>query len=64
MSGFVDYNLVKGGYAEPALKWAVKNHVMSGQNLSNGKRAIDPINNTTRAEAATMIVNFLDNCGL
>ncbi len=60
LSGFADYNAVKGGYAEPALKWAVKNHVMSGAGLPNGKRAIQPTNNTTRAQAAAMIVNFLD----
>ena len=29
-----------------------------------GKKYIAPIDNTTRAEAATMIVNFLDNFGL
>ncbi len=60
LSGFADYNAVKGGYAEPALKWAVKNHVMSGAGLPNGKRAIQPLNHTTRAQAAAMIVNFLD----
>ena len=50
---------VKGGYAEPALKWAVKYGVMHGQD-KKGKKYIAPISNTTRAEAAAMIVNFLD----
>ncbi len=60
LSGFADYNKVKGGYAEPALKWAVKNSVMSGKGLSNGTKALAPFDNTTRAQAAAMIVNFLD----
>ena len=63
LSIFADYKLVKGGYAEPALKWAVKYGVMHGQD-KKGKKYIAPIDNTTRAEAATMIVNFLDNFGL
>ena len=60
ISSFTDYSLVKGNYAEDALKWAVKNKVMSGQNLGNNKRAIAPFNNTSRAEAAAMIVNFIN----
>ena len=58
LSIFADYKLVKGGYAEPALKWAVKYKVMSGQTIK-GKKYISPTNNATRAEAATMIVNFI-----
>ena len=57
LSGFSDCNIVKDGYAEPAIKWAVKNHVMSGKNINN-KKYIAPFDNTTRAEAAAMIVNF------
>lgn len=60
ITSFTDYDYVKGNYAEDALKWAVKNKVMSGQNLGNNKRAIAPFNNTTRAEAAAMIVNFIN----
>ena len=60
LSIFADYKLVKGGYAEPALKWAVKYGVMHGQD-KKGKKYIAPISNTTRAEAAAMIVNFLNN---
>ena len=59
LSTFTDYNKVKGGYAEPALKWAVENHVMSGQNI-NGKKYISPANNTTRAETAAMIINYIE----
>lgn len=64
LSSFVDYNKIKGGYAESALKWAVKNKVINGRGLTNGKRAIDPFSNTTRAEAAAMIINFLDEFGI
>ena len=62
LSGFADFNRVHG-YALPALKWAVKNGVMNGQD-KQGKKYISPQNNTTRAEAATMIVNFLQKFGL
>ena len=58
LSSFADYNRVKDGYAEPALKWAVSNRIMSGQNL-NGIRYLSPYNNATRAETAAMIVNFI-----
>ena len=57
ISTFADYNKVQGKYAEPALKWAAENAIMSGQNIG-GKRYISPYNNTTRAEAAAMIINY------
>jgi len=59
LSTFADYNKVKGSYAEPALKWAVENKVMSGQN-KNGKKYISPSNNATRAETAAMIINYIE----
>ena len=59
ISSFADYNRVKGRYSAPALRWAVKNRVMNGQ-IINGMKYISPSSNTTRAEAATMIVNFMD----
>ncbi len=58
LNTFVDYNKIRGNYAEDALKWAVKYKVISGRKLTNGSKAIDPFNKTTRAEAAAMIINF------
>ena len=55
---FLDYNGFKKSYALDALKWAVKNKVISGKSLPNGGKKIAPLDNTTRAETATMIVNF------
>ena len=59
LSTFADYDKVKGNYSEPALKWAVENSVMSGQNI-NGKKYISPTNNATRAETAAMIINYIE----
>jgi len=58
LSGFSDYNLVKGGYAEPAMKWAVGNKVVNGS-IYYEKKLLNPVNNATRAEAAAMIMNFI-----
>ncbi|MBQ6497957.1 MAG: Ig-like domain-containing protein [Bacilli bacterium] len=57
LSGFADYNKVKGNYSEAAFKWAVKYNIISGKNIKN-KKYLEPGSNTTRAEAAAMIVNF------
>ena len=59
LSTFADYDKVKGNYSEPALKWAVENKVMSGQNI-NSKKYISPTNNATRAETAAMIINYIE----
>ncbi|MBQ6497958.1 MAG: Ig-like domain-containing protein [Bacilli bacterium] len=59
LSEFADCSKVKGNYSEPALKWAVQYKVMSGKNIKN-KKYLEPGSNTTRAEAAAMIVNFVN----
>ena len=45
------------GYAEQALSWAVANGVMSGH--SDGR--LDPSGMATRAQAAQMLKNFIEN---
>ncbi len=58
LNSFADYNAVNGSYAEPALKWAVKLGVISGKTI-NGKKYLAPTSNTTRAETAAIIVNYM-----
>ncbi|MBQ6497880.1 MAG: Ig-like domain-containing protein [Bacilli bacterium] len=57
LANFVDYSKVRGGYSEPALRWAVQYKVMSGKTINN-RKYLEPGSNTTRAEATAMIVNF------
>ena len=59
LSGFADYSYVRGGYAEPALKWASSKHIINGKNI-NGKKYIGFADNATRAETAAMLYNFIN----
>lgn len=53
---FTDYDEISD-YAVTAVTWAVNNEIISGMN--NG--IIAPNGNTTRAESATMLMNFCKN---
>ncbi len=57
LSGFADGNKVSG-WAKDAVTWATAKHVINGKYV-NGKLCIDPQGNATRAEAATMMKNYL-----
>ncbi|MBQ6497959.1 MAG: S-layer homology domain-containing protein [Bacilli bacterium] len=59
LTSFADYSKVKNQYSEPALKWAVQYKVMNGKTINN-KKYLAPGSNTTRAEAAAMVVNFMN----
>lgn len=56
LSDFADSNRVDS-WATTAMRWAVKNGVISGS-VSNGKRYLKPLDNATRAETATMLSNY------
>ena len=58
LSSFDDYYIIRGGYAEPAMKWAVGNKVINGSTYY-GKKLLNPSSYATRAEAAAMIMNFI-----
>ena len=57
LSGFADGSKVSD-WAKDAVIWATTNHVINGKYV-NGKLSIDPQGNATRAEAATMMKNYL-----
>lgn len=57
LSGFADGNKVSG-WAKDAVIWATTSHVINGKYV-NSKLCIDPQGNATRAEAATMMKNYL-----
>ena len=63
LTNFADYYKVEGNYAEPALKWAAANKIISGAE-KDGKRYLNPNNNATRAEASAMIMNFINKYAL
>ena len=58
LTSFSDYKKVEGSYSEQALKWAVSLGIMNGKNINN-KKYIEPGSNTTRAEAAAMMINYV-----
>lgn len=57
LSGFADAGQVHS-WAEKAMLWANQNGIISGSE-SNGKRYLKPQGNATRAEAATMLTQYL-----
>lgn len=57
LSGFADAGQVHS-WAEKAMLWANQNGIISGSE-SNGKRYLKPQDNATRAEAATMLTQYL-----
>lgn len=46
-------------YAEDAVKWAVANKIILGNNTKEGYKTIEPHSNATRAEAATMLMRYI-----
>lgn len=59
LTSFKDYKNVSE-YAKEAVKWAIGNEIIFGNNLANGSKTIDPHSNTTRAEAVTMIQRYIN----
>lgn len=57
LSGFADGNQVSG-WAKDAVIWATSNHIINGVKINNALH-ISPKGNATRAEAATMMKNYL-----
>lgn len=57
LANFTDANKVSP-WAYEALVWAVDKGLMSGKGQGNEPRRIDPQGNTTRAECATMMMQF------
>lgn len=57
LSGFADGNQVSG-WAKDAVIWATSNHIINGVKINNVLH-ISPKGNATRAEAATMMKNYL-----
>ena len=55
LSGFADNGSISS-YAVPALKWAVEQGIMAGDNLGR----LNPTKTATRAEVAVMMMRFLD----
>lgn len=62
LAKFPDANSISS-WARPSVAWAVENGVISGVDLGNGTRLLQPTRNLIRAEMATMTVNAID-CGL
>ena len=58
---FSDKNSVSS-YAQDAMKWAVTNDIISGKATNSGTK-LDPLCNTTRAECAQIIKNFVKKFG-
>ena len=56
---YSDKDLVIGGYAETAIKWATANKVINGMNMPDGTVRISPHSNASRAETAAMISNMI-----
>lgn len=56
LNAFADSDEV-GGWATAALRWAVDNGIIMGR----GKGVLDPAGKATRAEAAAMLVRYLEN---
>ena len=52
---FADASRVSA-YAETAIQWAAQNGIMSGDGTN-----LNPQDNATRAEAASMLMNFVNN---
>lgn len=59
LTNFKDYKSVSQ-YAEEAVKWAVANKVITGNELPDGTKTIAPKAKTTRAEAAAMLMKFIN----
>ena len=59
-----DYILVKGSYAETAIKWATANKVINGMNMPDGTIMISPHSNASRAETAAMLSNMINKFDL
>ena len=57
LEGFKDKNKI-ADWASPSVAWAVKNSIIGGKNSGT---IVDPQGNATRAEVATMIMNFCEN---
>lgn len=53
-------------WAKPAMNWAITKGIMSGKGSGDdlSKYKLDPNGNTTRAECAAMLKNFMDAYGL
>ena len=58
---FPDANKIDS-WASDAMKWAVTNNIISGKATNSGTK-LDPLGNTTRAECAQMIKNFVKKFG-
>ena len=58
LTDFKDYKSVSQ-YAEDAVKWAVANKIILGNNTKEGYKTIEPHSNATRAEAATMLMRYI-----
>ena len=63
LSSFTDYKTVDS-WATKALQWATANKIINGKPAKNNKLMIAPKANTTRAETATIMKNFIDAMGL
>ena len=61
---YSDYILVKGSYAETAIKWATANKVINGMNMPDGTIMISPHSNASRAETAAMLSNMINKFDL
>ena len=61
-SEFTDGGSVTG-YAEEAMKWAVGTGIITGKDLDGDgtKESLDPLGNTSRAEASIIIQRFMEN---
>lgn len=56
LSSYADYQKVDD-WAVTAMTWAVKEGIISGS-ISNGKTYLNPLGNATRAQAATMLMQY------
>ena len=60
LSGFADASTVSG-YAKDAIQWAVAEGLISGMKNS-GRLVLAPSGSATRAQVATILMRFIENC--
>lgn len=61
LSGFADASTVSG-YAKDAMQWAVAEGLIGGMK-NGGRMVLAPSGSATRAQVATILMRFIENCG-
>ena len=61
ISGYQDADKVSG-WAADAMAWACSEGLITGTTASDGSIILDPQGSAVRAQAATILMRFIQNC--